>query len=475
MTDPEQRVIHANEFTSKEVAIKSQGKSFCPAFSCNLRSVVDLSETEIKSLHRKIRDIELRMESCKKTIENAQRNSTKDGNEGQRLREILTIIDVMLPAGKNQNMNNYQNTRTGLKRPTFFSPLHINELGQKFQMLQQYHKEYIQFGLANLAPALIFPKLQQQFLRWEPFKAPAMPKVVLKPRRLLSTCNLPNKRDLYTVLIEDTIIPHLTRVIQTQWDVQHCISCMQLLEENREVLPEHVLHNLLDSVIMPRLQQQIDCWDPYAGFAPMDHWILPWTSWLTPQKMKPLFSMVRRRISRWLQLWRITDPGALNWVQPFLKAEVWQEDDLKLLFAEITPKLEKALRDSNKKNNTLFLEVQKWEHLFSHVDYVALLQRAFFPYWFQVLHSWLSDPHVDCSQIKQWYTSWRDAFSPQVRKNLTIVEQFCTSLDMINWAMDGKGTLPSLEIILENMNCGIKTPLPSNLQKRKQQTKPLRS
>eukprot|EP00492_Amphilonche_elongata_P000380 TRINITY_DN1203_c0_g1_i1.p1 TRINITY_DN1203_c0_g1~~TRINITY_DN1203_c0_g1_i1.p1 ORF type:complete len:245 (-),score=29.65 TRINITY_DN1203_c0_g1_i1:53-787(-) len=146
-----------------------------------------------------------------------------------------------------------------------------------------------------------------------------------------------------------------------------------------------------------------------------------------------------------------------------MKAGFWLEEDLVHLFNEISPKLEKALRDCHKKrkdNVDLFVEVQKWEPLISCEQYEGMLQRAFFPVWLRDLRRWLSEPNVDCGQLKGWYEGWKSAFSQQMQNRLVIREHFTAALDMISWKLDGCGDIPKLEVIFGSMDLNTKTPLP---------------
>ena len=71
----------------------------------------------------------------------------------------------MVPEAKSEEA--YMNDRPG---KLWTSPSNAFGLSQKFRQLQQYRREYVQYGLVNLAVKLLMPKLEQQFLRWEPFK-----------------------------------------------------------------------------------------------------------------------------------------------------------------------------------------------------------------------------------------------------------------------------------------------------------------
>jgi len=464
MTGPTQRVVHADQLETEQ--LEEEVPKFCPAFLKNLRQVIDSQEVKMHDYSRQIRDLKLRVNSCQSRLADAQRNSTTGGDAAQRLQSILDIIDEMVPEATSEEA--YMNDRPG---KLWTSPSNAFGLSQKFRQLQQYRREYVQYGLVNLAVKLLMPKLEQQFLRWEPFKAPSLAAVAFNTwQQVLSSDSSSN--DLYSMMLERIVIPRLIHSIRNQWNPQNPNQCMELLEGSRPILPPSLFFELIVNQVIEKLRETVNMYEPYGNFMNMDIWILPWHAYLGNmadfpfEKWTVMRGFVRRKISRCLQFWRVGDPAAMNWVGPFMKAGFWVEDDLIHLFNEISPKLEQALKNCHKKrkdNVDLFVEVQKWEPLISPEQYEGMLQRGFFPIWLRDLRRWLSEPNVDCGQLKSWYDGWKSAFSKEMQVREVVKEHFMAALDMISWKLDGCGDIPKLEVIFDNLNLEIKTPLPDDM------------
>ena len=51
---------------------------------------------------------------------------------------------------------------------------------------------------------------------------------------------------------------------------------VELLENWMPLLPDWVMNNILESMVLPRLQQEVDAWDPTTDTIPTHSWIHPW-------------------------------------------------------------------------------------------------------------------------------------------------------------------------------------------------------
>lgn len=65
-------------------------------------------------------------------------------------------------------------------------------------------------------------------------------------------------------------------VFSKGWQVRDCDPLVELLEAWKLLLPPWILGNILDQLVMPRLQQEVDNWNPLTDTVPIHAWLHPW-------------------------------------------------------------------------------------------------------------------------------------------------------------------------------------------------------
>ena len=60
------------------------------------------------------------------------------------------------------------------------------------------------------------------------------------------------------------------------WQPKQQPELTQLLELWRPLLPRWILENVIDQLLMPRLQTEVDAWNPLTDAVPIHSWIHPW-------------------------------------------------------------------------------------------------------------------------------------------------------------------------------------------------------
>ena len=100
--------------------------------------------------------------------------------------------------------------------------------------------------------------------------------------------------DPYDRLIWEVWMTHLRSLLNSQWSPKlHSGDVVDLLETWLPLLPEWVLINILECIVLPKLQvhmraalvlyfysclmqQEVDSWDPTIDPIPIHSWIHPW-------------------------------------------------------------------------------------------------------------------------------------------------------------------------------------------------------
>ena len=66
------------------------------------------------------------------------------------------------------------------------------------------------------------------------------------------------------------------RSVANQWLVKNAEPMVDLVETWESVLPSWILENILDQLILPKIQREVDNWNPLSDLIPIHAWIHPW-------------------------------------------------------------------------------------------------------------------------------------------------------------------------------------------------------
>lgn len=70
-------------------------------------------------------------------------------------------------------------------------------------------------------------------------------------------------------------MPKLRQTLSS-WSPRNCNPVIELLDVWKSLLSEWVFNNILDQLVMPKLQSEVDAWDPTTDTVPIHRWIHPW-------------------------------------------------------------------------------------------------------------------------------------------------------------------------------------------------------
>lgn len=51
---------------------------------------------------------------------------------------------------------------------------------------------------------------------------------------------------------------------------------IQVLDEWMPILPQWIVNNILDQLVIPKLVQEVRIWDPVTDTVPIHTWVHPW-------------------------------------------------------------------------------------------------------------------------------------------------------------------------------------------------------
>ncbi|KAM7332213.1 hypothetical protein ACRRTK_008921 [Alexandromys fortis] len=276
-------------------------------------------------------------------------------------------------------------------QPHGTDPLTLDECARIFEMLQdKYYEEYRLADRADLAVAIVYPLVKEYFKDWHPL----------------------------------------------EWQPRNCDPMVDFLDSWAPIIPVWILDNILDQLIFPKLQKEVDNWNPLTDTVPIHSWIHPWLP-LMQARLEPLYSPVRSKLSSALQKWHPSDASAKLILQPWkevLTPGSWEAFMLRNIVPKLGMCLGELVINPHQQHMDAFYWVMDWEGMISVSSLVGLLEKHFFPKWLQVLCSWLSNsPNYE--EITKWYLGWKSMFSDQVLAHPSVKDKFNEALDIMNRAV----------------------------------------
>jgi len=56
---------------------------------------------------------------------------------------------------------------------------------------------------------------------------------------------------------------------------------LKLVEQSAELIPPNIINQVLENMILPQIQLEVEQWDPLTDLVPIHLWIHPWLPYLS--------------------------------------------------------------------------------------------------------------------------------------------------------------------------------------------------
>lgn len=56
---------------------------------------------------------------------------------------------------------------------------------------------------------------------------------------------------------------------------------LKLIEQSTELIPSNIINQVLENMILPQIQLEVEQWDPLTDLVPIHLWIHPWLPYLS--------------------------------------------------------------------------------------------------------------------------------------------------------------------------------------------------
>ncbi|MGH0140691.1 UNVERIFIED_CONTAM: hypothetical protein FKN15_044715 [Acipenser sinensis] len=351
-----------------------------PELEHNLQLLIDLTEQEILQGARRLqheRDVVVSLSHESETL--AETLSQEEGAL-ERLGRVLELVEQC-------------ERRMSLGPGSTDEPLSLEDCAQLFERLQgDFYEEYKAFGLADLAVAMVHPLLKEHFRDWEPLKDGIYGiEVIGKWRALLESGQMAhsqpdmNAMDPYHRMLWEVWLPFV-RASVTLWQPRNCGPMVDFLESWAPILPIWILENILEQLIFPKLQREVESWNPLTDTVPIHSWIHPWLPLMQAQ-LEPLYPPIRSKLASALQKWHPSDSSAKLILQPWRDVFTpgsWEAFMVKNIVPKLGLCLSEFVVNPHQQHMDPFQWVLDWEGMLSPSSLVGMLDKHFFPKWLQV-------------------------------------------------------------------------------------------
>lgn len=427
MTGPEQRVLSGYHAISNakisedgESKLKQKLQNFdLPEFRHNLNILVNKYEQEIIDNDRRQREASDRLKNLAERRDKLEKVVNLEKSYMESLENVTEIVEKLVESEEEQ--------------------LSYEEAEKYFILLKYEHKEeYLEFNLADLAPGIFAQLVKEKLRHWNPLKEPTKHIDLIKKWIDLldfSKDEPSTFSDPYPAFVWSAVIPSFRRA-SSEWNPREHASMVALLHSWVKMFPDWMMDNILDQIVLSRLTQEVNEWNPHTDTVPIHSWIQPWQDVLGAKLEQNVYKSIREKMSKALKAWSPEDRTALNTLKPWKNSFPSEEMQL-FLHRNIVPKLELRLSEfvinPLKQDLEIFNQVWEWNELLSTQVMVGILDKYFFVKWMQTLVIWLNQsPNFD--EVSRWYVGWKERFSDEILKTPIVNEHFRRALEMMSRA-----------------------------------------
>lgn len=429
MTGPEKRVLsgyHAlsqakitddDVYETKPVDLKHFQ---LPELMHNLNLIVNMCEQDIIANDKRQRIAEDRQKSLEVERDQLERIVNLEKNYIETLEDAMELVERLVSTE---------------------DPLTLEEAEKIFIEIKVNHpNEYKEFNLSDLAPGVIAPLINHRLRDWDALKEPTkFVGLIKKWADLLdyskSSSTITTLFDPYPALVWSSIVPGIRRATSA-WNPRNHAPMAALLDTWSALLPDWMLDNVLEQILLNKLTLAVSEWDPLTDIYPIHSWILPWSTVLGSKLETNVYKTICEKLSKALRAWNPEDRSARAMIQPW--KNVFREEDLQMfLHKNIVPKLEHRMIDVTfnpiQQDLEVFNQVWEWNELVSPLVMANILDKYFFPKWMQTLVLWLNQsPNFD--EVSRWYTGWKGLLSESVLRQTNVSEHFRRALELMQRA-----------------------------------------
>ncbi|EEB91113.1 hypothetical protein MPER_10584, partial [Moniliophthora perniciosa FA553] len=407
-----------------------------PEIRHNVRLIAETCKTDLDGLAREAKSLEERKRFVTQEDLRLRKRVDEEAELIARLQQVQLVATEIDNKAKEVG-SLYEVSLEG------FSPLF-------YKLMTEYEREFERYRLDEVVVAAIAPLVRRMVSQWNPLEEPtAFMSEFRNWRRALrvNTEELPPKTqvDVYgtgtvsapPVQIEKPMTPFESLL----WNIWLPKPAVKLYEAWSTFLPPFIRDNIMDQLILPKVQKAVADWNPKQDDVSLQSIVFPWLPHVG-LRLEDLVGDARRKVKSLLRSWVVGNdiPKDLKAWKDVFDATDWDS----ILLKYVVPKLGATLRNDfkvNPRNQSMepIQQVLLWSDLLRPSIITQLFETEFFPKWLDVLHIWLIQPKVSFEEVAQWYDFWKKVF-PDSLQNM---RGFTRGLQLMNQALELGPDAPS--------------------------------
>ncbi|KJA28197.1 hypothetical protein HYPSUDRAFT_34579 [Hypholoma sublateritium FD-334 SS-4] len=419
-----------------------------PEVRHNIRLIADACKSDLDGLAREAKALQ---ERKKFIISEDARLRKKVEDEAEliaRLQQIQLVTSDINAVAKDL-LSTYEVSLD------LFSPLFE-------KLIHEFGNEYDKYHLDELVVAAITPTMRRMSADWNPLEDPTRFLSTFRSwRRALkiNTEEPPPKTEVdvygsktiaarpedmqkpmtpFESLLWNVWLPKVRTSINNEWSPENPHPAVKLYELWSSFLPPFIRDNLLDQLVLPKVQKSVANWSAQKSKVSLQAVVFPWLPHVG-LRLEDVVGDARRKIKNLLRSWTADEPipaDLLAWKGVFDKTE-WDN----MLLKYVVPKLGVILRNDfriNPRDQKMepLHHVLNWTSIIRPSIISQILETEFFPKWLDVLHLWLVQPRVSFEEVAQWYSFWKETFPEDIRNLPGISRGFTRGLQLMNKAIE---------------------------------------
>jgi tuftelin-interacting protein 11 len=441
MRGPQARqVIDMGQLNEREVEAPSQ----LAEMRYNTKLVLDMTEVEIHDANRRLRGERQVLTQQLDAKSKYEQLLAMETEAAKRLEAVLEVVG---------RMQGVAAMSSGLDPAAA-----VGQVAELLETVQLgYPDEYKMHGLGRLAVPMLVPLLRRMFdwASWQITEQPLHGLEALRrwrPLLFAADCGgagvgLADGEQLFEALVGEALLPRLRSFITNEWDCrQQCEPLVALLAGWAPLLGSvgGLVDNVLDQLVLPKLRNAIEQWNPRRETIPIHHWTHPWLP-VVSGRLDSLLPVIKHKLSTVLVDWQPADASAhvvlAPWRAVFSKA-LWDS----LMLGSIVPKLALAVRGMAIKPTAQELEtlgwLTRWEAELGPDMVASIVVHELLYRWLTVLHAWLNQSGVDLGEVEKWYTGWKQTLGPTVGRDPRVKRMMVNqALQLMQQKLEGESVV----------------------------------
>ncbi|KIL69346.1 hypothetical protein M378DRAFT_8008 [Amanita muscaria Koide BX008] len=418
-----------------------------PEVRHNIRLIADACKSDLDGLAREAKALEER----KRYIVNEDARLRKKIDDEAQL--IARLQQVSLVANDIQTLSKELASVYEVSLEPF-SPL-------VYRLVSQFSDELDKYKLDEIIVAAVAPLVRRMVASWNPLQdSSAFVSTFRSWRRALriktAEDRLPaTELDVYgrqvpivqksheimtpfESLLWNVWLPKVRTAINNDWSADEPQPAVKLYEVWSTFLPDFIRDNMLDQLILPKVQRAVADWSPKKSRVSLQTIVFPWLPHLG-LRMEDVVGDAKRKVKSILKSWAVGQdvPISLTAWKGMFETGDWDT----MLLKYVVPKLGATLRDDlriNPRDQKMepLQQVLLWADAIRPSIFSQLLESEFFPKWLDILHIWLIQPSVSLEEVAQWYSFWKGSFPESVQSIPGVSRGFTRGLQLMNTAME---------------------------------------